>query len=153
MSYKQSSGHLFFLAFSCGCFLILAISPVVFCAVETKPGMRTDGEQIFLETNHLSYVFGTNGINVAFRDRRNGKNYLDTSEPTPFMRVSKDGKVYDSVSVDLARGFLFVTFQPPSGSPIMAKIHPRTFPNYLTLELTMVNDHTIEGLQLSCVPT
>jgi len=153
VSYKQSSVHLFFLAISCGFFLILAISPAVSHAVENRPGMRTDGDQIFLETNHLSYVFGTNGLNVAFRDRRNGKNYLDTSEPTPFMRVSKDDKVYDSVSVELARGFLFVTFQPPSGPQIMAKIHPRTFPNYLTLELTMVNDHTIGGLQLACVPT
>ena len=69
------------------------------------------------------------------------------------MRVSKDDKLYDSVSVELARGFLFVTFQPPSGPPIMAKIHPRTFPNYLTLELTIVNHHTIERLQLAYVPT
>ena len=115
--------------------------------------MRTDGERIVLETNYLAYVIGTNGTNVAFRDRRNGKNYLDTSEPTPFMRVSKDGKLIDSETVELARGFLFVTFRPTSGPPIMAKIHPRTFPNYLTLELTAINNHTIDHLQLANLPT
>ena len=153
MSCEQSIVRLFFLAISCGFFLISATSPAISRAAENRPGMRTEGEQIFLETNHLAYVVGTNGLNVAFRDRRNEKNYLDTSEPTPFMRVSTEKGWIDSVSVELARGFLFVTFRPPTGPPIMAKIHPRTFPNYLTLELTAINDHTIGQLQLANLPT
>ena len=76
MRYEQSTIRLLFLAIQCGFFLLPAISPAVSHAVETRPEIRTDGEQIILETNHLSYVVGTNGLNVAFRDQRNGKNYL-----------------------------------------------------------------------------
>ena len=107
---EQSTIRLLFRAIRCGFFLLPTISPAVSHAVETRPGIPIDGEQITLETNHLSYVVGTNGPNVAFRDRQNGKNYLDPSEPTPFMRISKNNKLYDSVSVELARRFLFVTF-------------------------------------------
>ena len=129
MSCEPTIVRFLFLAIGYGCFLFPGTVPVSSRAAENSLGMRTEGERIFLETNHLTYVLGTNGLNVAFRDRQSGKNYLDTSDPSPFMRISKNGESIDAVSVEFARGFLFVTFRPSTGPPVMAKIHPRTVRN------------------------
>jgi len=118
-------------------------------AEENKPGVRAKGDRIILETNHLVYVVGTDGLNQAFQDRCTSQDHLDTTDTAPFMSVHKDGKWIASTAVELARGFLFVTFED---SGVMAKVHVRTFPNYLTLELTAVNDHTIGSLQLARLP-
>ena len=118
-------------------------------AVRKKPGMRSAGDRIVLETEHLAYVVGTNGLIAGFQDRRSGQDYLDTTAAAPFMFVHKDGKAIASTAVELAQGFLYVTF---GDSGIVAKIHVRTFAKYLTLELTAVNDRSITSLQLARLP-
>lgn len=114
-----------------------------------EPGVRMEDDRIVLETTHLVYAVGTDGLNQAFQDQRTSQNYLDTGDPGHFMSVQKDGQWIGSTAVELTRGFLYVTF---GDSGIWAKIHVRTLPNYLTLELTVVNDHTITSFELAHLP-
>ena len=131
-----------------GVLLALLSGPLASARAHADAPQR-DGSRILLETDHLVYVIGRDGLNRAFQDRRTGKDHLDTTDPGHFMAVQKDGQWIGSTAVELARGFLYVTF---GDSGIRAKVHVRTLPGYLTLELTAVNDHTITSLQLAHLP-
>ena len=131
-----------------GVLLALLSGPLASARAHADAPQR-DGSRILLETDHLVYVIGRDGLNRAFQDRRTGKDHLDTTDPGHFMAVQKDGQWIHSTAVELARGFLYVTF---GDSGIRAKVHVRTLPGYLTLELTAVNDHTITSLQLAHLP-
>ncbi len=113
------------------------------------PGVRAAGDRVVLETDRFTYAVGTDGFNKAFHDRRTGRDHQAATGPVPFMAVEKDGQWIGSTAVEWIRGFLHVTF---GDSGIRAKVHARAFPNYLTLELTALNDHTISEIHLVRVP-
>ena len=131
-----------------GILLALLYGPLVPARAHAN-ALKGNGHRILLETDHLVYAIGTDGLNRAFQDRRTGKDHLDTTDPGHFMAVQKDGQWIGSTAVELARGFLYVTF---GDSDIRAKVHIRIRSEYLTLELTAVNDHTITSLQLAHLP-
>ena len=110
-----------------------------------EPGIRAEDDRIIMETDHLVYEIGTDGMNRAFVDRRASKDRSDDTDVGPFMAVEKDGQWFGATAVQPQRGFLFVTFAEVG---IVAKIHARAFPNYLTFELTSLNDHSISRIQL-----
>jgi len=130
---------------------IIAAGITGLCSISAmgEPGGRAEDDRIVLETAHLVYAVGTDGLNQAFQDRLTHKNYLDMTDPGHFMSVQKDGQWIGSTAVEWDRGFLYVTF---GDSGIWAKIHVRAFPNYLTLELTAVNAHTMTDIQLVRLP-
>ena len=113
------------------------------------PSVRAEGDRIILETDRFTYAVGTDGLNKAFVDRHTRRDHMDATDPVPFMFIEKDGQWFGSTAVQWSRGFLYVTF---ADTGIQAKVHVRTFPNYLTLELTAVNDHTISEIHLVRVP-
>ena len=123
-----------------------ALSPVSARCESGKSNVRADSSGVLLQTEYLVYAIGKDGINRAFQDRRTGRSYLDKNDPGHFMSVRKDGKWVGSTAVKLDRGFLLITF---GDSGVRAKVHVRSFPSYLTLELIAVNDHAITSFQLS----
>ncbi|HUT92037.1 MAG TPA: hypothetical protein VMY37_21260, partial [Thermoguttaceae bacterium] len=126
-----------------------ALSPASARAESGKETVRTDSNGVVLETEYLVYAIGKDGINRAFQDRRSGRSYLDASDPGHFMSVQKDGKWIGSTAIELADGFLLVTF---GDSGVGAKVEVRPFPSYLTLELTGVSDHSVTSFQLARLP-
>jgi len=126
-----------------------ALSPASARPESGESNVRADSNGVLLQTEYLVYVIGKDGINQAFRDRRTDRSYLDPGDPGHFMSVQKDGKWIGSTAVELTRGFLFVTF---GDSGIWAKVHVRSFPSYLTLELIAVNDHAITSFRLARLP-
>ena len=111
-------------------------------------GVRRAGDRIVLETDHAVYAVGTDGMNKAFTDRRTGGDRLDR-EPVPFMFVEKEGHWSPSTAVQWVGGFLQVSF---ADTGVRAKVHVRAFADYLTLELTAVNDQAISEIHLVRVP-
>ena len=131
---------LFFICITAlGCFFGVTVNS------NAEPAVHAGPDSIVLQTDHLVYTIGTDGLNRSVRDRRTGRELLNTDEPRHFMAFFRDNKTIGSTAVELARGFLYVTF---GDSGVWAKIHVRAFPNYLTLELTAVNDRTIESIFL-----
>ena len=129
-----------------------------------KPAVRVEGDHLALETNHFVYVIGTDGLNKEFIDRRTDKDYLLRSDdPRHFMSIQRngirdsgsrqgppsDGQWVGSTAVQWRHGYLWVTF---GETGIEAKIHVRTYPNYLTLDLISINDHTITSILLARLP-
>ena len=128
--------------------LMVGITDLCSASLALAAGVRAEGDRIVVETDHMAYAVGTDGLNKAFTDKRTGRGHLD-GEPVPFMFVEKDGQWIPSTAVKWARGFLHVTF---ADTEIRAKVHVRAFANYLTLELTAVNDHAISEIHLVRVP-
>ncbi len=130
---------------------IMAAGIMSLCSVLAmgEPGVRAQGDRIILQTDHVVYAVGTDGLNKAFRDRQTRQDHQAATGPVPFMAVEKDGQWIGSTAVKWARGFLHVTF---ADTGIRAKVHVRAFANYLTLELTALNDHTISEIHLVRVP-
>jgi len=110
--------------------------------------VRRTGDQIVLETDHVIYAIGRDGLNKSFTDTRTGKEFLD-SDPMPFMFVARDGQWTPSTALDWAGGFLRVSF---ADTGIRATVHPRVFANYLTFELTAINDQRVSEIQLVRLP-
>ncbi|MFA6470818.1 MAG: hypothetical protein WCU00_02160, partial [Candidatus Latescibacterota bacterium] len=130
------------------------ISVLLFAGISSFSGAQEKNiyqkdDSIVFETASLRYITGSDGILREFSDTSSHKNYLDTSERTPFMAIQRDGKWIGSSSVELVHGFLYVTF---GDSGVWARIHPRAFSSYLTFELTSMNDHTITALRLAYLP-
>ena len=65
------------------------------------------------------------------------------------MAIKKDEQWHGATAVEWARGFLHVSF---GDSGVRAKVHVRALANYLTLELTTLNNHTISEIHLVRVP-
>ena len=110
--------------------------------------VRRTGNQIVLETDHVIYAIGRDGLNKSFTDTRTGKEFLD-SDPMPFMFVARDGQWTPSTALEWAGGFLRVSF---ADTGIRATVHPRVFANYLTFELTAINDQRVSEIQLVRLP-
>jgi hypothetical protein len=117
-------------------------------ALALAAGVRAEGDRIVIETDHVVYAVGTDGLNKTFTDKRTDRDHLD-GDPVPFMFVERDGQWTPSTAVEWVRGFLHVTF---ADTGIRAKVHVRATASYFTLELTAVNDHTISEIQLVRVP-
>ena len=129
-----------------------------------KPGVRLEGDHIVMETDHVLYMVSTDGTNKAFMDRKTRNNYLLTG-PTSrhFMSIQQheirdgtsrqgpplEGKWTGSTAVKWQNGFLWITF---GDTEVQAKVHVRSFPNYLTLELISINDHSISSILLARLP-
>lgn len=111
-------------------------------------GVRRTGDQIFLETDHVTYAIGRDGNNKSFTDIRTGKELLD-ADPVPFMFVARDGQWTPSTALEWAGGFLRVGF---ADTGIRATVHPRVFANYLTFELSAINDQRVSEIQLVRLP-
>ena len=126
-----------------------ALTPTPARAEPTKAGVQADSNAVFLETEHLVYAIGRDGINRGFQDRRTGRSYLDSNAPGHFMSVQKGGAWVGSTGVELAGGFLLVTF---GASGTQAKVQVRSFPGYLTLELVSVSDPAVASVQLARLP-
>ncbi len=136
----QNRPSLFFICITAlGCFFGVAVYS------DAEPAVHAEPDSIVLETDHLVYTIGTDGLNRSVRDRLTDRELLNTDEPRPFMAIFRDNETIGSTAVELTRGFLYVTF---GDSGVWAKIHVRAFPNYLTLELTALNDRTIESIFL-----
>ena len=126
-----------------------ALSPASARAELGKGDVRADSNGVVLETEYLVYAIGKDGINRDFSDRRTGRSYLDASDPGHFMSIQKGGEWVGSTAVELADGFLLVTF---GDSGVRAKVQVRSLPSYLTLELITVSDHAIGSFQLARLP-
>lgn len=129
-------------------FLGLFFNTAAFAGAQNNT-ISLQGDSIVFETDHLRYVAGTDGMLREFTDISSGKNYLDTSGRTPFLAIQKNDRWIGSTAVELAHGFLYVTF---GDSGVWARIHPRAFSSYLTFELSSVNDHSITALRLAYLP-
>ena len=111
-------------------------------------GVRRTGDRILLETDHVIYAIGRDGLNKSFTDTRTGKELLD-ADPVPFMFVARDGQWTPSTALEWVGGFLRVSF---ADTGIRAKVHPRVFANYLTFELAAINDQRVSEIQLVRLP-
>ena len=146
--------------------LPIIIATATLCGTPTmgKTGVVSEGNRIVMATDHVAYTVGTDGINQSFKDLRTGKDYLFLSDdPGHFMSIQQDGirdgtsrqgpplegKWTGSTAVQWRNGFLWVTF---ANTGIQAKIHVRTFSNYLTFKLVSLNDHSISSIQLVRLP-
>src|ERR1035437_5675125 len=78
-----------------------------------------------------------------------GKNYLDASNAPHFMTIEKDGKRFGSTAVELENGSLLVKF---GDSGVIAKVQVRPRPQYLTFELTSINDQSVSIVELAALP-
>ena len=129
--------------------LFLAIGISWNAAIGLAAGVRADGERIVFETDHVTYMVGSDGLNKAFIDKRSGRNHLDDTAAVPFMFVEKDGKWSPSTAVEWLGGFLRVTF---ADTGVWAKVHARGLGNYLTLEVTAVSGQGVSEIHLVRVP-
>ena len=123
---------------------------IVVCGVTSAraAGVRIQSDRILLQTDHVTYAIGRDGLNKSFTDHRSGAELLDAAA-VPFMFVSRDGVWTPSTALEWDSGFLQVTF---ADTGIRAKVHTRVFPNYLTLELTAINDQRISEVQMVRLP-
>ena len=124
---------------------LLLITAAGFIGAQEKNIYR-QSDSIIFETANLRYVTGTDGILREFTDKSSRKNYLDTSERSSFMAIQRNNQWIGSTAVELAHGFLYVTF---GDSGVWVRIHPRAFSSYLTFELSSVNDHSITAFRLA----
>ncbi|MBB73670.1 MAG: hypothetical protein CMJ75_04045 [Planctomycetaceae bacterium] len=111
-------------------------------------GVRLMGDRILLETDHVTYAVGRDGLNKSLRDTRTGKEFLD-KQGVPFMFVARDGQWTPSTALDWVGGTLRISF---ADTGIRARLHPRVFANYLTFELVSINDQRVSEIQLIRLP-
>ncbi len=104
-------------------------------------------QPIHLETGSLVYEIGADGLNHAFRDRQTGENLLAKS--SNFMSVEKDGRRIGSTAVEREGENLRVKF---GESGVEVQVRVKTLANYLTLELTSINDPTVSSVELANLP-
>ena len=130
---------------------IVMVGILSLCGVSAMgaAGVRSEGDRILLENDHVVYAVGTDGLNKAFVNKRTGRDHLDNADLVPFMAIKKDEQWHGATAVEWARGFLHVNF---GDSGVRAKVHVRALANYLTLELTTLNNHTISEIHLVRVP-
>jgi hypothetical protein len=132
--------------------LVLAATSALtftFAGADTrKAGVRADAHGVLLQTEHLVYAVGKDGMNQAFRDRRTGRSYLDASAPGHFMSIEKGGKWIGSSAVELVDGFLQVKY----GDAGRARVRVRSLSGYLTFELIDVIGQAITSIQLARLP-
>ncbi len=124
---------------------------------------RANNGQILFATDHLWFIVGPDGRINAFADTQTHTSHLNADDPAPFMSIQFDGvrkhgsyggppeagRWVDATGVEWHRGFLHVTF---GETGVRAKVHVRAFANYLTFELTAVNDHSITSIRLARLP-
>ena len=128
----HSKGHFVRLAILlCAARMALGVSPLVF------------------KTSHLTYTVMSDGLNSSFVDPASGKNYLDTSGASRFMTITKDGKQIGSTALALKGQSLLVTF---GESGVVANIRVGRLQDYLTFELTSINDQAISRVELAALP-
>ena len=129
--------------------VIAAAIGLVCMSAMGDPGIRAEDDRIVIETDHVAYAVGTDGLSKTFTYKAAGRDRLDASGRVPFMAVEKDGQWIGASAVAWGDGLLDVTF---GQSGIRAKVRPQAFANYLTLELVQLSDLDISRLHLVRVP-
>ena len=118
---------------------------ILLCVARVALGLSP----VILKTSNLTYTIASDGLNSAFLDPASGKNYLDASNAPHFMTIEKDGKRFGSTAVELENGSLLVKF---GDSGVIAKVQVRPRPQYLTFELTSINDQSVSIVELAALP-
>jgi hypothetical protein len=107
-------------------------------------------EKIILRNAHLSLALSTDGLVSHFKPAHPGKNYLDSAAPHHFMSVrDKAGAVSTSTEIAFRDGFLRLTF---GASGIVARVHVRLLPTYMTFELVALSNHALTRVELINLP-
>ena len=130
---------------------IVMVGILALCGVSGvgATGVRVEGDQILFENDRMIYAVGMDGRNKVFIDQRTGRDHVGSADAVPFMAIEKDQQWVGATAVEWSHGFLQVIF---GDSGVRAKVHVRVFANYLTFELTALNDQTITEIHLIRVP-
>ena len=77
-----------------------------------------------LENRYVKYSIGTDGRNLHFADKQDGKDYCAPGAGSAFARVKKDQKYHDASAVAFSDGRLKVEFGDSGvGAVIRATAH------------------------------
>jgi len=108
---------------------------------------RAEG-QVSIRTDTFVLDVAEDGKVVKLLDKCSGKDYLPENVSCPFMRVHKEGRLYDVSSISLRHGLVTAVFDEPK---ITATFKLETKDEFATLELVSLSDTTVKYLEFARV--
>ncbi len=96
---------------------------------------------IVVENAGFRYEIGADGINDAFINRADGKDYCEPGQP--FMAVTKAGRQWPSTKVEQAGASILVSF---GESGVQVKARLASFPTHFTLTVEQVTGAGVDEL-------
>ncbi len=99
------------------------------------------------ENDYAKIAVGANGQNLQFIDRQSGVDYC--RQPSPFARVSKDGKTYGASKAAYSDGRLTLEF---GQSGVTAVLQVEAVKRYFVVEVVSVNPEQIDELAFVDIP-
>lgn len=125
----------------CANLLVLSTGPSL-AASQSQSGACT------IENQYARYVIGPDGRNVHFLDKRDGKDYLASSQGSA-ARIKLAGKYHDATKATLVDGRLTFVF---GNSGVEATLRAHAHPHYLVLEVLDVRGPAVEEFDFADVP-
>ncbi len=89
-------------------------------------------KSLILETRHLRWEISTDGKNLAFVDKKTGKDYCAPAQPNAFAWIKKAGGVHPATDIGLLGDLLDIKFGQTGRS---VKISVKNLEDFLVLEV------------------
>ncbi len=117
-------------------------APKLLSAAAPKPACT-------LENEYLKYVVGTNGCNLQFVDKQDGKDYCGGNKSHPALSLMKGGKRLVASDVTYADGLLTARF---GDSGVTVVVRPTVREHYIVFEVVSVSPDDVEELTFADIP-
>jgi hypothetical protein len=114
------------------------LSGVAVCADEAKPAAT-------IQNDHFKMVIGSNGRNLAFIDKRTGKDYCDDSKNSLCFSIVLDGKRTYVTNVTSADGQITARF---GDTGVTAVLRPKVNKHHIVLEVVSITPEPDEFIFL-----
>ncbi len=129
-------------AFQAAVFISIPFSLGAALLAAPPAASKATPDAILLENQVCRYAIGRDGKNLAFVNRADGKDYLQSC--TPLMRVGRGQQSWDSSKVERTGDLLSVSF---AGCDARVKAKVEMHPKYFTFCITEVTGGGLDWLQ------
>jgi hypothetical protein len=109
----------------------------------------TQTQAVTLENDNFKYEIGPDGNNLAFIDKKSGKDYCDHTRHSFCAQIKKDGKSIDVSKVSAEGDMISLEF---GGAGITATLKSTVKSKYILLEVESVEGGNIESLVFLNIP-